>query len=50
MWHERGHGRNVNIIVIEGIEVGRWGGATKGENLLIKSNLRRNDDAVGEKI
>jgi hypothetical protein len=28
--------------------VGRWGGVSKRENLLIKDNMMRDDDAVGE--
>lgn len=38
------------IDIEEGIKVGRWEGINNGENILIKGNMTRDDDAVGEKI
>jgi hypothetical protein len=34
----------------EGIEVGTWGGANKGKNIVIEDNMAKDDDVVGEKI
>jgi hypothetical protein len=34
--------RNIDVIAIkEGIKVGRWGGISKGKNILIKDNMMR---------
>jgi hypothetical protein len=52
MRRERGQWkRNIDTSVIEeGIKVGRWEGVSKGVNILIKDNMSRDDNAVGEKI
>jgi hypothetical protein len=32
---------------MEGVEIGRWGGASKGKNIFVKNNVTRDEDALG---
>ena len=37
------------ISLKEGVEIGRWGGASKVKDIFVKNNMTR-DDAMGEEV
>jgi hypothetical protein len=34
----------------EGVEIGGWGGASKGKHIFVKDDVTRDDDAVGGEV
>ena len=34
----------------EGVEIGGWGGASKGKHIFIKNDVTRDDDAMGGEV
>jgi hypothetical protein len=44
-------GRGGDLIGLEeGVEIGGWGGASKGKHVLVKDDVTRDDDAVGGEV
>jgi hypothetical protein len=47
----RGTGGGGNQIGLEeGVEIGGWGGASKGKHIFVKDDVTRDDDAVGGEV
>jgi hypothetical protein len=42
--------RGNQIILKEGVEIGRWGGASKGKHIFVEDDVMRDDDAVGDEV
>ena len=34
----------------EGVEIGGWGGVSKGKHIFVEDDVTRDDDAVGGKV
>jgi hypothetical protein len=44
-------GRRCNRIGLkEGVEIGGWGGAYKGEHIFVENDVARDDDVVGGEV
>ena len=47
---ERPRWRGNQIGLKERVEIGGWGGASKGKHIFVVNNMTRDDDAMGDEV